>query len=194
LFRLNRMLGLTLLFILLSPGILLTLPSVGKKVFMTCKTSPKSVLVHAVVFAIVVMALKRFHFFNGLEGFQMTRDSLINTDSATLQQFATNIRKLMQEDNQKLSTTVAGLQDQIRKAQANTMNERAKFNQSLSAINQVLAERRSKPAASAPAAAPRPAAAPLSTTSTTAVPAPPPALVPATLPSINTTQPVATPQ
>ena len=43
----------TLLFILLSPGILLTLPPVGKTIFMSGKTSFIAVLVHAVVFYIL---------------------------------------------------------------------------------------------------------------------------------------------
>jgi hypothetical protein len=166
----SRMLALALLFILLSPGILLTLPPVGKKVFMTCKTSPKAVFVHAVIFAVVVLVLKRV--FTRIEGFQMTRDSLINADNATLERYAANIKNLIQQDNQKLSTTIKGLQDQIQKAQANTMNERAKFNQSLSVINQILTERKSKPAAAPVRTTTIPAPVPAS--------APAPALVPAT--------------
>jgi hypothetical protein len=41
-----------LLFVLLSPGVILTLPPVGPKVFFSGKTSVLAVLVHAVVFAI----------------------------------------------------------------------------------------------------------------------------------------------
>lgn len=40
----------TALFILLSPGVLLTLPPVGSKIFMSGKTSLIAVLVHAAVF------------------------------------------------------------------------------------------------------------------------------------------------
>ena len=39
-----------LLFVLLSPGVLLTLPPVGSQIFMSGKTSLIAVLVHAVVF------------------------------------------------------------------------------------------------------------------------------------------------
>lgn len=44
----------TLLFALLQPGMLLTLPPVGKKVLASCQTSPQAVLVHAVVFGIAL--------------------------------------------------------------------------------------------------------------------------------------------
>jgi len=43
---------IALLFILLSPGVLLTLPPVGSQIFMSGKTSLIAVLVHAVVFII----------------------------------------------------------------------------------------------------------------------------------------------
>jgi hypothetical protein len=49
----RRMFKLALLFALLSPGFLLTLPPVGGKVFMSGKTSLIAVLVHAVVFYLV---------------------------------------------------------------------------------------------------------------------------------------------
>lgn len=48
-----------ILFVLLSPGLLLTLPAVGRRVFMSGKTSVAAVLVHALVFALVVYLLKR---------------------------------------------------------------------------------------------------------------------------------------
>lgn len=44
------MLAAVVLFVLLSPGLLLTLPPVGKKVFMTGKTSALAVLVHSLLF------------------------------------------------------------------------------------------------------------------------------------------------
>lgn len=44
------LLYLTVLFVVLSPGVLLTLPPVGSKIFMSGKTSIMAVLVHAVVF------------------------------------------------------------------------------------------------------------------------------------------------
>ena len=53
-----------LLFVLLSPGVLLTLPPVGNKVWMSGKMSVLSVCVHAVIF---VLAMR---FLNVNEGFQ----------------------------------------------------------------------------------------------------------------------------
>lgn len=49
------MLGLVLLFFILSPGVLLTLPPGGRGVLMSGQTSMIAALVHAFVFAFVVM-------------------------------------------------------------------------------------------------------------------------------------------
>ena len=64
------MLGAVVLFILLSPGLLLTLPPVGKKVFMSCQTSVAAVLVHALVFAVALAYLPYIPVLNQLDGFQ----------------------------------------------------------------------------------------------------------------------------
>ena len=61
----------TLLFIVLSPGFLLTLPAVGKSVFMSGKTSTLSVLVHALVFYLVLSFRRYIPIVNMIEGFQM---------------------------------------------------------------------------------------------------------------------------
>jgi hypothetical protein len=53
----------TLLFILLSPGFLLTLPPVGGKIFMSYKTSLFSIFTHALVFGIALV------YFNNIEAF-----------------------------------------------------------------------------------------------------------------------------
>lgn len=53
------MFTLFVLFILLSPGVLLTLPPVGKKVFMSGQTSVLAVVVHAVVFIVVLHLIKK---------------------------------------------------------------------------------------------------------------------------------------
>jgi hypothetical protein len=60
------MLFLPLLFIILSPGFLLTIPPVGKKVFMSGQTSLTAVLVHAVIFTAILYGLKTM---NKPEGF-----------------------------------------------------------------------------------------------------------------------------
>ena len=64
------MLGAVVLFILLSPGLLLTLPPVGKKVFMSCQTSVAAILVHALVFAVALKYLPYIPVLNQLDGFQ----------------------------------------------------------------------------------------------------------------------------
>ena len=45
---------LVLLFIVLSPGVLVTLPPVGGSAIMSGKTSLTAVLVHSIVFGVVV--------------------------------------------------------------------------------------------------------------------------------------------
>lgn len=50
-----------ILFILLSPGVLLTIPPVGKTVFMSRQTSPSAVLVHALLFSGILYAIKTYY-------------------------------------------------------------------------------------------------------------------------------------
>jgi len=64
------MLAEVILFILLSPGLLLTLPPVGRKIFMSCQTSTTAVFVHALVFALAVYYLPVIPILNQLDGFQ----------------------------------------------------------------------------------------------------------------------------
>lgn len=60
----------TLLFVLLSPGLLLTLPAVGKSVFMSGKTSTIAILVHALVFYLVLNFKEYIPIINMIDGFQ----------------------------------------------------------------------------------------------------------------------------
>lgn len=62
----------TLLFVVLSPGVLLTLPPMGKGVFMSRQTSLMAVAVHAVVFALAFNYLRGSGMF---EGFMATPDA-----------------------------------------------------------------------------------------------------------------------
>jgi hypothetical protein len=63
--------GATLLFILLSPGVLLTLPPIGGKIFMSGKTSLVAVLVHAVVFYVLLSMRRQIPVVNMIfEGFE----------------------------------------------------------------------------------------------------------------------------
>ena len=45
---------LALFFLLLSPGVILTLPPVGKRIFMSGKTSVMAVFVHTIIFAVLI--------------------------------------------------------------------------------------------------------------------------------------------
>jgi hypothetical protein len=61
----------TVLFVLLSPGMLLTLPPVGKQIFMSGKTSLIAVLVHAVVFYVLLSFRRHIPVVNVIfEGFE----------------------------------------------------------------------------------------------------------------------------
>ena len=70
---------LVLLFVVLSPGVLLTLPPVGKKVFMSGQTSLTAVLVHAAVFAAAVYGIWQYKKqVQATEGFQVDTFSANN--------------------------------------------------------------------------------------------------------------------
>jgi hypothetical protein len=62
----------TILFILLSPGLLLTLPPAGKKIFMSSKTTLIAVIVHALIFGLLVSYKRYLPILGSLEGFQAT--------------------------------------------------------------------------------------------------------------------------
>ena len=69
------MLKEVILFLILSPGLFLTLPPVGKSIFMSGKTSVIAILVHAAVFAAVLYYSDRIPFLNQLEGFADEKSS-----------------------------------------------------------------------------------------------------------------------
>ena len=52
---------LALLFFVLSPGVLLTLPPVGKKIWMSGQTSCMAAFVHAIVFVGVLWLIREYH-------------------------------------------------------------------------------------------------------------------------------------
>ena len=60
----------TILFVLLSPGVLLTLPAGSKGIVMSGQTSLMAVLVHAVLFYFLVPFLAPMARRFGLEGFR----------------------------------------------------------------------------------------------------------------------------
>jgi len=56
----HHLIVLFVLFIVLSPGMVLTLPPVGKKIFFSGLTSKTAVIVHAVIFVILANLSWRF--------------------------------------------------------------------------------------------------------------------------------------
>ncbi len=59
------MLAMMLLFVALQPGLLLTLPAVGRSVFMSGKMSVQAVMVHALIFAVLLHFFRRRGYFEG---------------------------------------------------------------------------------------------------------------------------------
>jgi hypothetical protein len=72
------------LFIILSPGVLLTLPPVGKKIFMSGQTSIQAVLVHAIVFATILYIIKKNDVSSEKEGFLITGENAKNIKMANI--------------------------------------------------------------------------------------------------------------
>ncbi len=68
---------LAILFFLLSPGVLLTLPPVGKKIWMSGQTSVMAAFVHAIVFAGLLYFL---HQQGIVEGFKGRKNKLNNME------------------------------------------------------------------------------------------------------------------
>ena len=66
----NPLLLLFVLFVLLSPGVLLTLPPLSRGVFMSGQTSFATVIVHAIVFCAVYYYIKPY-FVTPLEAFKV---------------------------------------------------------------------------------------------------------------------------
>ncbi len=60
-----KYLTFAILFFLLSPGVLLTLPPVGKKIWMSGKTSLVASVVHAIVFVGIIYLLNQYGFIEG---------------------------------------------------------------------------------------------------------------------------------
>lgn len=60
---------LALLFFVLSPGVILTLPAGSKGVWMSRQTSVSAALVHALIFVIVLTVFKKCFYYVKREGF-----------------------------------------------------------------------------------------------------------------------------
>jgi len=72
------------LFLLLQPGLLLTLPPVGKQVFMSGKTSITAIAVHALVFAAILYFKSSIPVLRDFEGFRPSKSSEAMFESETL--------------------------------------------------------------------------------------------------------------
>jgi len=59
-----------ILFLLLQPGLLLTIPPVGKQVFMSGKTSMTAIVVHALIFAAILYFKSSIPILRDFEGFR----------------------------------------------------------------------------------------------------------------------------
>lgn len=79
------MLTETLLFVLLSPGLLLTIPPVGKKILASGKTSVAAIAVHAALFAVLLAFRKSIPGLRSLEAFQ-TEDELAAKETEVVAQ------------------------------------------------------------------------------------------------------------
>jgi len=65
------------LFILLSPGFLLTIPAGSKGLLMSGQTSISAVLVHAVVFSLALWLVKKYYW--SVDGFRRNKRTTGNT-------------------------------------------------------------------------------------------------------------------
>ena len=92
-----------LLFILLSPGLLITLPPVGK-IFMSRKTSLVAVLIHAIVFAGLLTLLKEVS-----EGFQTGPYPAYNetTADSLVMEAAQYAETVMDKEDKKIASDYA---------------------------------------------------------------------------------------
>jgi hypothetical protein len=61
------------LFLLLQPGLLLTIPPVGKKIWMSGKTSITAIMVHALIFAAIIYFKSSIPILRDFEGFQAAK-------------------------------------------------------------------------------------------------------------------------
>ena len=55
------------LFVLLSPGVLLTLPPGSKGIWMSCQTSLSAAIIHSLIFVLVLHFIKKYYWIS--EGF-----------------------------------------------------------------------------------------------------------------------------
>ncbi len=78
------MLGLVVLFILLSPGFLLTIPAIGGRYFRTNKTSPTAVIIHGIIFGLLVYLVRKYYSKTFFEGFAASNITSTITDGEAI--------------------------------------------------------------------------------------------------------------
>jgi hypothetical protein len=97
------MLLAVILFIVLSPGLLLTLPPVGKKVLMSGKTSVTAVLLHGAIFFVLMWFLC-----NVEEGFRTQMPSDIRNRSNNLNVQILNTEEKIASINNNIMKNISG--------------------------------------------------------------------------------------
>ncbi len=123
----DSLLFYTLLFILLSPGLLLTLPPIGRGIFMSGKTSMMAIIVHAIVFYIVAYLLRSYGIVQ-LDGFADTDinkctnkayNAFLSNIQTQLNRYDNRIKRCnsSSSNNGKIGPSVSG---------SNTMNEQTR--------------------------------------------------------------------
>ena len=140
----DSLLFYTLLFILLSPGLLLTLPPIGRGIFMSGKTSMMAIIVHAVVFYIVAYLLRSYGIVQ-LDGFADTvapvaSDGTISNTSTISnkyvictngveQKFVKNIKEITKNYNIKIhECKLNNREDYIKYQRENPVKSSNQFN------------------------------------------------------------------
>lgn len=151
----------TLLFVLLSPGVLLTIPPVGKKLFMSGKTSLLAVLVHALVFYLVARCVLPTITGTSVEGFQATEKDLMGKIVGLMNRNA-ELAKIMNEKSQIMATTVPNSEKRNKLlSEMNKLTEESKSNMiSMSELTKQIDEIRKKSKPAAPAAPAKPTCCP----------------------------------
>jgi tetrahydrodipicolinate N-succinyltransferase len=114
----------TLLFILLSPGLLLTFPPVGNRIFMTRKTSLTAIIIHTFIFAAVLTFSKSIPGLRSLEQFQDITDADIKTDTEITTERA--LQTKARQDLKKLHQTELKALLEKQKNERNTLRETQK--------------------------------------------------------------------
>jgi len=93
------MLLAVILFIVLSPGLLLTLPPVGKKVLMSGKTSVTAVLLHGAIFFVLMWFLCNME-----EGFSTQMPSDIRNKSSDIRNTSNNLNVQILNTEEKIAS------------------------------------------------------------------------------------------